>query len=117
MLLELMFSLTVLSFGLLAVTKAFSNSILAVKLSQDLTGAMLLAESKLSEIETLKERKSELINREETVAEGKFAWKAEVHPLETPDGKLDWVRVVVSWRSRGIEREIGLDSLLLPERI
>ena len=115
MLLELMFSLAVFSLGILAVMRALTIGLEAKEMSQDITRAMLLAQSKMTEVEALSGRRKDVLGEESQIAQQSFRWQAEIRRLETAEGILDLVELSVRWERKGRPREVEVVSLFLPK--
>lgn len=78
---ELMITVTILAIGLVFILQAFSSSVKASGLSQDITVACFLAESKISELE-LRQEKGSKIPYQDQAELGRFGWSYEITPLE-----------------------------------
>lgn len=118
-LLEVLVSLSILAIGLIAVVRSFSGTLQAGDFSRELTGAYLLAEGKISELETTPQDILGIKRGDFGKDHPGYRWETEVNSTGNPDIQEATVRVF--WQEREKEERVELVTLLqtkpLSERI
>jgi len=109
LLLEVLFSLVILSSGLLLISRSFLSSMSATRLVQDHGRALLLLERKLAEVESGMIAVSG--SPDETIGgdEDDLHWEIRLIPAEEgfrDEAPFVEVEVKVGWRESGKEREV-----------
>ena len=109
-LLEVLFAIAILAFGLLSIMQIFPVGLKASKISQDVTTATFLAQQKIEELKSIKY--SDIGNGSGTFEEpySEFDWEQKVS--EEISGWLKNLTVRVSWDRYGKTRNVKLTTLL-----
>lgn len=109
-LLEVLVSLSILAIGLIAVVRSFSCTIQAGDLSRGLTKAYLLAEGKISELETIPQDILGIKRGDFVKDHPGYRWETEVS--STRNLNIQEAAVRVLWQEGEKEERIELLTLL-----
>ena len=116
-LLEVVVALTILAGGFLTVLNLFSGSVLSVDFSGQYLKAVTLANSKINELEILNFQPNEYSGKFKN--EESYRWEVDISPhdspLNDPDSSIQLQKVLlkVSWKDRGLTRNVELATLHL----
>ena len=116
-LLEVVVALTILAGGFLTVLNLFSGSVLSVDFSGQYLKAVTLANSKINELEILNFQPNEYSGKFKN--EENYRWEVDISPhdspLNDPDSSIQLQKVLlkVSWKDRGLTRNVELATLHL----
>ena len=109
LLVEVLIALSILAIGILAVTRSFSTTIFANAYGKDYLLATMLAEGKLSEVESDPHLSFGITNGDFGGTYADRNWKLEISPA--PEN-LAKVILTVSWQRRSRDYQLRLRTLV-----
>lgn len=105
-LLEAMVALTIFAVALVTILNLFSGSLDSARVTRDYTLGLILAQSKMAELESgLEEGRTGGVGDEYE----DFGWEAEIQPAGFKD--IEQVRLKVTWPGKVRGKEIELSTL------
>lgn len=108
LLLEIMVSAAILSFGLVLIVGSFTRSIRAIQLSEDWFRAGLLLEDKMKDIYNIRPLASE--SGEFPGFDGRFSWKLDAAGSE--EGFFDEISLEVFWKQGAKQHSVAIATYL-----
>ncbi|MBU1727135.1 MAG: prepilin-type N-terminal cleavage/methylation domain-containing protein [Candidatus Omnitrophica bacterium] len=109
-LIEVLITVGIISTGIVFLFSAFAAAMSAVKLSQNMTFACLLAENKIWETEqALRTGSSPQLNGAENIEGKDFKWDIEILDAAGSDPKK--LKLNLSWKEKLKEKDYSLETL------
>lgn len=117
---EVLVAITILGISLILIFATFSQGLTALNVDRAYSTAVILAKSKMGEVDLLEELSG---GEEEGLSTGGYLWRREITETLGRPGEEDerrtrliHVRVVVSWSDGPRQRRVALETLRLRVR-
>ncbi len=110
LLLEIMISVSILSFGVLLILDSFVRPLRATELSMDYFKAGLLLEEKMSELYNSGMKDDGIMRGEFSGFDSRFFWAMDISDLES--GFCREISLKVYWRNKNKEEDLSVSTYI-----